>query len=228
MNDDFVEALQAVFDANDPADGIDRQDGYGSDYRIVSLRVVESDDGFDDLEVTMEASSAVRPIRPIGRPRQFVSRVLFDRDWRNASGLDDLHRCAAYVVTQSAVSRFDEQDEAVTGPAPDIAAVLGSFGAMTQSAQDTYEVASPHHTTLLVHVAPDEWAEFWRHEYADVHLAETVDSRLDDENHIVFFRGRFHPSIRRELPPVRSPILREPGSSLEGGEWFAIPPGEDT
>lgn len=49
-DDDFIRELQAIFDANDPADGIDRHAGFGSEVRITGLRRVDDGD-FPELEV---------------------------------------------------------------------------------------------------------------------------------------------------------------------------------
>ena len=60
MSDDaFVRDLQAIFDANDPADGIDRHDGFGTHVRITGLRQVDDGD-FRELEVSYETRIPMR------------------------------------------------------------------------------------------------------------------------------------------------------------------------
>lgn len=202
-DDDFLVALQAAFDANDPSDGIDRADGYGRDHRIESVRVVESDDGFDDLEVRVRTDRRV-----------VTARVLFDSPWRAASGLDEVGAYAAYVaarwstaadVGQPAGSAVNVgQPEGleqtlkrgytdVSHPAPEIATAVDAVG-----------------EPFSVHATEQEWHDFLASHgpAASATLDTLITGRWDDESHIVYFRGAFHLSIRAELPPVRSMLLR--------------------
>lgn len=82
---EFVAGLQAIFDANDPSDGIDRQSGFGSDVRITGLKVIGGDER-GDLEVTFELTlSPYWKFKKI--PRFGTIRVPFGTQWLAASGV---------------------------------------------------------------------------------------------------------------------------------------------
>ena len=220
---ELLEALQELFDADDPADGIDRHDGYGRDYRVTGVRLVPSDDGFDDLEVTVAHGSEV-----------VVSRVLFDRAWREASGLVDVRSCAAYVVD---TWQHCPGGQARTGSAPRQAAadtvglwrglqeaLVRDHASVNQVGHGRTELVEEDGEIVTIHLTAQQWRAFvddceaaaesdsgedaWRAgdglSIALGELDELIGSRWDDEEHIVFFRGRLWQSVRPELPPVRS------------------------
>lgn len=205
---EFVAALQRIFDANDPSDGIDRSSGFGTDYRVTALRVVGSDDGFDDLEITMR----------IG-PQTVMSRLLFDRAWRETSGLDDV---GAYAIFVAERWRFSEvaitADTADAEPADTadaelwqflLASLAASAASVAASRLGLIEIVDDEGDRVTMHVTPAQWRRFaaGRHEAAFEQLDELIGSRWDDEEHIVFFRGGFHHSVREQVPPVRSKML---------------------
>lgn len=206
MNDtEFVLALQQLFDANDPSDGIDRSDGFGEDYSIRSLRVVGSDDGFDDLEVTLSVG-----------PRTVVSRLLFDRDWREASGLDDVGAYAVFVAKRWRYSEITSAPD--VEPAGDSEADLWQFllsslaataASVAAARLGIIEIVDDEGDLVTIHVTPQQWSRYaaGRDEAAFDELDELIGRRWDDEEHIVFFRGGFHHSVREQVPPVRSKML---------------------
>jgi hypothetical protein len=225
---ELLEALQRLFDAEDPSDGIDRHDGYGRDYRITGLRLVPSDDGFDDLEVTVRYGGQV-----------LTARVLFDRAWREASGLVDATSCAAYVVGTWQVARSGE----ARPPAPHRQAASDTAGLwrtlqqalvrdyvnVHQVSHGRVELVDEDGEVVTIHLTPQQWRDVVEECEAAAEsdsgldarrsgdglaialgeLDEQIGSRWDDEEHIVFFRGAFHSSVRAELPPLRSRLMPE-------------------
>ncbi|MET0467443.1 MAG: hypothetical protein ABWZ87_01750 [Aeromicrobium sp.] len=254
-DDELVAALQAIFDAAVPPDGIDRSNGYGDDYRIESLRIVASDDGFDDLEVTVHFRRKL-----LSHRRNAVARLLFDRAWREASGLTDPLSCAAHVVDRLPLSIMDSHASgdskhraAAESSVPDVdaswQALLGALREQESEvgeADDHISVSDAGDEPVLVHVTPEQWRAYVvdcevaaREDSGEdalqagdgpaeayFQLDELIGSRWDDEQHIVFFRGRLHQSIRAELPPVRSTIM-DPDFPADGGDWYAYAPDED-
>jgi hypothetical protein len=209
VNDaDLVRAVQAIFDADDPADGLDRSDGLGEDHCIECLCVVAGEDGFDDLEVTVAVDG-----------RRVVSRLLFDRAWRAESGLDDPPAYAAFVVARWRSARVDGA-RSTGAPAPDPVtyaelehALRRRHAGATRTRFGVLEGVGEDGEPFFVHVTPREWRQFAADRPDPVgDLEERIDARWDDEAHIVFFRGDVHRSIRAELPPVRSMLLREDAS----------------
>ncbi|MFC5678205.1 hypothetical protein [Aeromicrobium endophyticum] len=225
---ELLSALQRLFDADDPSDGIDRHDGYGRDYRVVGLRVVPSDDGFDDLEVSvLYGGQAV------------TARLLFDRAWREASGLVDASSCAAYIVGTWQGARSGE----ARPPAPHRQAASDTTGLwrtlqqslvrdyvnVNQVSHGRVEVVDEDGEIVTIHLTPQQWRDFVdqceafaeRDSGEDAwgagdglaialgELDELISSRWDDEEHIMFFRGRPFQSVRPELPPLRSRLLPE-------------------
>lgn len=212
MNDDeLVAGLQRLFDADDPSDGIDRSDGYGEDYRFTALQVVTAPDGFDDLDVTVEVGQ-----------RTVTARLLFDREWRQESGLDEVGAYAAYVVAKwrQLLVDADDHPSILRQGGPDAAWdelsawLARRWGPVTEIDDGLRLVDDGEEVT--VHVTREQWATFAATR-PDPHgeLDEMIGSRWDDEHHVVHFRGGFHRSIRAELPPVRSMLLRDP-SDREG------------
>ncbi|MET0930179.1 MAG: hypothetical protein ABWX74_11705 [Aeromicrobium sp.] len=258
MTDDgLVAAVQAIFDAEVPPDGIDRGGGHGDDHRIESLRIVPADDGFDDLEVTVHFRR-----RLLSHRRNAVSRLLFDRTWRETSDLVDPIACAAYVVAgwQSAIvdpdaHARDRHRAAAEASVPDadttwqaLFAALRASGAEVIESGDAIEVSDGGDEPVTVHVTPDQWRAFVVECEVDARrdsgedaaesgdgpaeayfrLDELIGSRWDDERHIVSFRGGLSQSTRAELPPVRSTMLRDTElPDDEGGGWYAYAPDED-
>lgn len=201
-DDEFVAALRDVFDATEPPPGVDRHDGHGRDYRITGLAVVPSDDGFDDLEVSVQVGS-----------QTVVSRLLFDRSWREDSGLDDVDAYAVFVARRWQFS----QVQAASGAEPAGDGELQLWELLrTELARNAAGLHSVRHgveevvdedgDVVTIHVTPQQWRRYaaGRSELALEELDERIGSRWDDEDHIVFFRGSFHCSVRAELPPVRS------------------------
>ncbi|MCW2770052.1 MAG: hypothetical protein JWR27_1485 [Aeromicrobium sp.] len=194
MNDaDLARTVQAIFDADDPADGLDRSDGLGEDHHVESLRIVPGDDGFDDLEVTIVGGGRV------------VRRLLFDRTWRAESGLVDPHACAAYVVAKWRSSRLDR-----VRPTYAELELRRRHAGAGRTRTGVLEAVGEDGKPFFVHVTPQEWRQFAAGRPDPVaDLEKWIGARWDDEAHIVFFRGSFHCSVRAELPPVRSRLLRE-------------------
>ncbi len=201
MNDDaLVRALQELFDADDPSDGLDRSDGLGEDYQIASLRRVPSDDGFDDVEITVVVGT-----------QSVVSRLLFDRAWREASGLDDVGSYAAFILARWRAALVD--DDARPAPSVEVVdleeALRRPSRSVTRTSTGVLEVVDDGGDRVSVHVTPQQWRDVVRRHGDGVvdTLHEMIDSRWDDENHIVHFRGGLHRSVRPELPPVRSTLV---------------------
>lgn len=253
-DDELVAALGEIFAAETPPAGIDRSTGFGEDYRIESPRIVASDDGFDDLEVTVHFRR-----RLLSHRRNVVSRLLFDRAWREASDLVDPVSCAAYVVDRWHFSVVEPEASggrhraAAERSVPDAEAswqaLLERLGALYDDVRErdgVIEVTDTDEGVCFVHVTPDQWRSFVveseidaRHDHGEDAaasgdgpieaiglLGELIDSRWDDEHHVVFFRGDLRQSIRAELPPVRSMLLRDPALPPEG-DWYAFAPDED-
>ena len=82
----YVDRLRAIFAANDPADGIDREDGFGTEVRVADLRQVPGEHGAE-LEVEYELDVPPR-LRPEVSSRG-STRVEFGEEWRRLSGFED-------------------------------------------------------------------------------------------------------------------------------------------
>jgi hypothetical protein len=225
---ELLAALQQRFDADDPSDGIDRHDGYGRDYGITGLRVVPSDDGFDDLEVTVRHGGEV--VR---------ARVLFDRAWREASGLLDAASCAAYVVgtwqgARGGGARPPAPHRQAASDTMDLwrtlqQSLVRDYVNVHQVSHGQVELVDEDGEVVTIHLSPQQWRDFvddceaaagsdsgddaWGSgdglSIALGELDDLISSRWDDEEHIVFFRGRPFRSVRSELPPLRSRLLPE-------------------
>lgn len=201
---ELVRAVAAIFAADDPADGLDRSDGFGEDYVVTSLELVPGEDGFDDVAVTVAVGC-----------QTVVARLLFDRAWRQESGLDDPTAYAAYVVARWRTALVD--DDAPRADAPvlvdhdELEALLAASNAgVTRTRRGQLEVVDDEGEVFTLHATARQWRAFAAGRLDPVgDLEELIGSRWDDETHIVFFRGTFHRSIRPELPPVRSMLLRE-------------------
>lgn len=200
----LVAALAGIFAADDPADGLDRSDGLGEDYVVRSVEQVPSPDGFDDLVVTIAVGDET-----------VLARLLFDREWRRDSGLDDPLAYAAYLVarwrTALVPADVDDAPPAVLLDHEDLESRLavGNAG-VTAVRRGVLEVVDDEGEVFTVHAPPQEWRTYAAGRsdpWGD--LEELIGSRWDDETHIVFFRGDFHRSVRPDLPPVRSMLLRE-------------------
>lgn len=267
MSDDaFVAGLQAVFDAGDPADGIDRHDGFGSDVRIVGLSPVDDAD-FPELEVAFELELPRRR-RFRNVPRTGTTRVLFGAEWLAASGFETPSsyapevarhvQLAAVQLVQGVIDRkrvarvdLDAVDRSVP-PASVLWEQLmsdlrGDHVSVALVEDGVIEVAAEWMEgdgTMRVHVTPDQWRELVvRSEVgarmdsgidassaghgpglAMFHLDEEIGSADEDENHVVFFRGGFHRSVRAELPPVAGRGLDWPPTEGSGDGWLAFGP----
>ncbi|NRQ50157.1 hypothetical protein [Aeromicrobium stalagmiti] len=204
-DEELLAGLRRLFETRDPSDGLDRSDGYGSDYVVDRLELVTGDDGFDTLEVVV----AIGPDRA-------VSRLLFDRSWRRDSGLDDVMAYAAYVIAKWAESRVDEVRTTVGSGSTaegndDLEAVLRrTYANVNVTGHGSYEVVDEDGEVFVVHVTPPEWRRFVAGRPDPLaELEERIATRWDDESHIVYFRDGLHRSIRAELPPVRSMLLRD-------------------
>lgn len=203
-DDELVDALGAIF----AADAED--DDQGRDRRVTSLRVVRGDDGFDDLELTLEIDGET-----------IVTRVLFDRRWREESGLDDPDAYATFVRArwQSGVVHAPTEPDAPLrhGPGQDELWRVLERGLLVDAAgvnrvgHGAWEVVEADGDPFTLHVTPQQWRRLASGREQDVldALDDVIGSRWDDEEHIVFFRGAFHPSVRADLPPLRSRLSPE-------------------
>jgi hypothetical protein len=241
-DDAYLAQLQRILDANDAADGIDRFDGYGSDWRVAGLRVVANEeDGFDDVEVDVEVGGA-----GADGPLQVRSQVLFDRQWRSDAGYDDPAVFARYLVRELdgriyGLCRDHDSDvvRTVDPPIDDTtrdewwAALLGDLSGEDVVAREvgpgTIEIEQLDEPTTWVHVTRDQWARYvaehgWDQATQDL---EATRSALWEE-HTVLFRGRLCCSIRAELPPItqeeddRSQGIPPDDGSMAGGYWVAV------
>ena len=204
-DDELLAELQTILDADLEADD------EGRDRRVTSMGVVQADDGFDDLEVTLVVDG-----------RTVVSRLLFDRDWREESGLSDPSAYAAFVGAR--------WQTGVVTPADDAQRAAGSSGAsqdelwqaleralwveaagVNRVGHGAWEVVAKDGDPFTVHVTPAQWRRVasGRDQEALDQLDHVIVSRWDDEEHIVLFRGAFHSSVRAELPPLRSRLSPE-------------------
>lgn len=178
-DDDFIRQLQAIFDADDPADGIDRHDGFGSYVRITGLRRVDDGD-FAELEVTYESTVPLRwRWRFRGLPPIGTTRVLFDRDWREQSGFATPQRFAPRVAhetlmaaTDSAQEYRDRKRSSVTPAEVDadvpgadelwadlVAALRRDNTSAQEVSEGVIEVVESYgdHATFHLHVTPAQW-----------------------------------------------------------------------
>ncbi len=193
----YLRRLREVFAANDPSDGIDRQDGFGRDVWVESLR--PADDGpYEELEVTYRMAVPDRTeFRDV--PRRSSTRLPFGRDWREASGHADpaeLARTIAVAVFSAATGvvqqmRGDERRRAVNGNAvrarlPDKQALwrellerLEEYGAVRELVPGRVELleerdyGEPAIVTLVV--TPDQWRDF----VVSAEIACRLDSGTD-------------------------------------------------
>jgi hypothetical protein len=201
-DDEMVVALQAIFDAEAAADD------EGRNRRVTSMRVVPGDDGFDDLEVTLAVDGET-----------VVSRLLFDRAWRDESGLSDPRAYATFVEARWAAGVLPPAAAPPGRPGPrqdelwqrlERALRVDAAG-VNRVGHGAWEVVGSDGDPFTVHVTPQQWRRVasGREQDALDQLDDVIGSRWDDEEHIVLFRGSFHPSVRPELPPLRSRLSPE-------------------
>ena len=206
-DDEMLAELRTIFDAEAEADD------EGRHRRVTSMDVVRGDDGFDDLEVTLVVDGTT-----------VVSRLLFDRAWREESGLTDPRAYATFVdarwqagvvpavtehdVARPAGRRASRQDD--LWQALERALQVDAAG-VNRVGPAAWEVVDRDGDPFTVHVTQQQWrgAAAGREQEALDQLDDVIGSRWDDEEHIVFFRGAFHPSVRAELPPLRSRLSPE-------------------
>ena len=180
--------ILTVEDGDESTDGIDRHDGFGRHYGVNSLRVVPSEDGFDDLE----AACWLRPLwwlRWRHRRRTYLARVLFDHQWRIDSGLQDPTTFAPRVADAAYFSAIDhdvdppgERDRVrrEIGTVEDLwgrlVAHLEPHGGATDSGTGRLLVVDREDgETVEVHIMPGEW-----HEHVVSHeLSCRADSGVD-------------------------------------------------
>ena len=206
-DDEMLAELQTILAADAEADD------EGRERRVTSMGIVPGEDGFDDLEVTLVVDG-----------RTVVSRLLFDRAWREESGLTDPTAYAAFVEARwqaGVTSSADEQDgagpAALGGQSQDELwqarerALRVDAAGVNRVGHGAWEVVAKDGEPFTVHVTPPQWRRMasGREDDALDRLDEVIGSRWDDEEHIVFFRGAFHPSVRAELPPLRSRLSPE-------------------
>lgn len=206
-DDELLAGLRTMLDADSEADD------EGRDRRVASMAVVQADDGFDDLEITLIIDG-----------RTVVSRLLFDRAWREESGLNDPAAYATFVEARwqnGVISSVDPADDASPvgrgGPGPDEmwqkleSSLRADAAGVNQVGHGAWEVVEEDGEPFTVHVTPQQWRRIasGREHDALGQLDDVVGSRWDDEDHIVYFRGAFHPSVRAALPPLRSRLSPE-------------------
>lgn len=201
-DDELLVALREIFASRTP--DVDRSDGYGDEYTFTGFEIATGADGFDDLVVTVDRGG-----------RTVTSRLLVDREWREASGLDDARTYATFVMARWADGVVDDQPEAAPGPAPDAEpledALRRAYGNVNRVGHGVVEVVEEDGEIFLLHATPREWRSFVATQPDALSLLDaTAGSRWDDEHHVVIFRGGLHASVRAELPPVRSLLLRDP------------------
>ncbi|CAN5244980.1 hypothetical protein BH09ACT10_BH09ACT10_20250 [soil metagenome] len=249
-DEEFVAGLQAIFDANDLSDGVDRHHGFGTDVWVTGMRPVDDGD-FPELEVTYQLQLPKKR-RFKNAPRTGTTRVLFGQEWRAASGLDtpasyiqDVARAVEAAATRQVQAFRDSKRLRRERPGV-MAESTGSADALWNdllSALRQHHVSAEEVSTGVIEVVESHEAEtFWLHvsrgewqSYIarvgtgnllygglDANVDEEIASRWDDEHHIVFFRGTFHKSIRAELPPVSSVLLRTPTEPIPGGRWMTV------
>ena len=206
-DDEMLAELQAILDADAAPDD------EGRDRRVTSMGVVPGEDGYDDLEVTFLVDGTT-----------VVSRLLFDRAWREESGLTDPGAYAEFVDARwqaGVASPHDLTDDA--GPATHGGqgqdelwqalerALWVEAAGVNRVGHGTWEVVARDGEPFTVHVTPPQWRRMasGREDDALDQLDRVIASRWDDEEHVVAFRGAFHPSVRAELPPLRSRLSPE-------------------
>ena len=198
MSDDaFVAGLQAIFDADDPADGIDRHDGFGADLRVVSLARVHDGD-FPELEVVFELDLP-RRLRFRKVARTGTTRVLFGEEWLVASGNDSPPAYAPVVareVSLAAVNHVSDVIDRPRGRPVDLDEVKRSVPAASVLWEKLVADLRPDHQSVVeledgvvelvaewmegdgttwVHVTPSQWREL----VVDSEVAARMDSGID-------------------------------------------------
>lgn len=201
-DDELLAALREIFAAEIP--DVDRSDGYGDDHTFTGFQVARGADGFDDLVVTVDRGGET-----------VTSRLLFDREWREASGLDDAHAYARFVVARWADGVVVDAPDVVETAAPGAEhledALRRAYGNVNRVRHGVVEVVEEDGEIFLLHATPQEWRRLVAVRPDALSLLDaTIGSRWDDEEHVVIFRDGLHASVRAELPPVRSMLLREP------------------
>lgn len=194
---DFVAGLQAIFDANDPSDGIDRQSGFGSDVRITGLKVVGGDES-GELSVTFELN-----LPNYGRfkkvPRSSTTRVPFGTQWLAASGITTPGDYAAEIAREVesaagslvalAVGRPRRHANPATADRDTASAeklwaqLVDDLGRHNVSAQESApgiieiveELADGVADPVKVHVTPEQWRAY----VVDCEIGARSDSGVD-------------------------------------------------
>lgn len=200
-------------------DGIDRYDGYGRDFWVETLAVVEGEHGAE-LEVGFGLAVAADP-GLAGVPASGSVRIPFDAEWRRLSGYDDPADYAPAVAREVGRSINDHVRQHRRGsrtgrraPAlPDRAAqwqilldALASEGTAVEVAPGRIEVRKPEGGLLTAIVSPDQWEQVLaEHAAGDTWMffADLLGPRLSDEQYVVFYQGDLVCSTREKLPPVR-------------------------
>lgn len=205
-DDELLAALREIFASETP--DVDRSDGYGDEYTFTGFEIAPGADGFDDLVVTVDRGG-----------QTLTSRLLVDREWREASGLDDARSYATFVTARWAEGVVDDTPETVgrTDPDPDPEqledALRRAYGNANRVRHGVVEVVEEDGEIFLLHATPGEWRRFVAtRPDALSRLDATIGSRWDDEQHVVIFRGDLHASVRAQLPPLRSLLLRDPSA----------------
>jgi hypothetical protein len=211
-------------------DGIDRYDGFGSDFWVESLQVV---DGMHGAELEVTVGLAVPAHETSRIPARAVARVPFERSWRQLSGYDSPANYAPYVAREAGRAATAQVQQhlggassaaggSARGPVPGrdvqwrllLDGLAAEAGPAVEVSPGRIEVrmadsADPVHTdsqVVTVIVTPDQWHDVLSaHGSRDVemYVAELLGPRDPDEHFVVFYRGDLVRSIRAELPPVQ-------------------------
>lgn len=220
----------AGIDPDDPYgrsdDGIDRHDGFGRDYWVESLEIVDGEHG---TELLVGFGLGV----PTGADGQGVPphgslRLPFDAEWRDLSGYEDAAAYAPVVAHRVGIAAgvhaerhrrrpadTGEGERALELPSREeqweiLLGALGGEGTVREVAPGRIELRDSAGGVVTVLVSPDQWERVLvDHAWGDVDLyvAELLGPCQEDERYVVFYDGDLHRSTREKLPPVRGRAL---------------------
>jgi hypothetical protein len=226
---ELYEILTAAPDREVPpgwlgGDGIDREDGFGTEVRVTAIDVVPGEHGNQlDIAFVLDVPDDVHV------PREGSLLLPLDAEWREISGYaepeDYAHRVAARVVRNVRdhvrAHEASQEDRRVVPSRVEqhalLMEVLGQQGQVEQQAPDRYLVRRArgrHDLTVLL--TADQWElAVRRHGMTRAPLLEHFDemfaSTPPEECFLVFWEGDVTTSTWERLPPAKRPFrpLRE-------------------
>jgi hypothetical protein len=202
-------------------DGIDRYDGFGTDVRVTSARVVRGEHA-PLMEIGFVLDLPADPDLA-GVPETGSFLLAVDAEWRRLSGYDEPADYAPYVAHRVVMQVHRHvrahrppatQRHGLPGPAERWRVLLdglGGEGRVREVAPGQLELSlvrgeeEPAVVTVLV--TPEQWERVVQRHGVDLapydYFADLLGPLQDDECFVVFWEDDLVGSARAELPPVR-------------------------